>query len=268
MDRHERKSWTNGRDRVSTGPVQWLAIIAIGGGVGFLGGMFGKGGSAIATPLLAAIGVPPIVAVASPLPATVPGTLIAYRRYRRVGLGDPDVIRTSILVGIPATALGALATRWISGAALVTATEAVIALLGIKLLVAPSPPEVVRDEIPARRARIIAVAVTVGLLAGLLANAGGFLLVPLYLAALRMPIKTALACSLAVSSVIALPGTIVHAALGHIDWGVTVAFAAASIPLSSYGARLALRMRADRLERVFGASLAALGVALLAGSVT
>ena len=57
--------------------------------VGYLGGMFGKGGSAIATPLLAAIGVPPIVAVASPLPATVPGTLVAYRRYRHLGLSDP-----------------------------------------------------------------------------------------------------------------------------------------------------------------------------------
>jgi uncharacterized membrane protein YfcA len=248
--------------------VQWLAIMAIGAGVGFLGGMFGKGGSAIATPLLAAVGVPPLVAVASPLPAAVPGTLVAYRRYRRLGFGDPDVIRTSILVGIPATALGALATRWISGEALVTLTEAVIMLIGIKLLVLPSPHEVVRDEIAARGARIVAVAAVVGLLSGLLANGGGFLLVPLYLAALRMPIKTALACSLAVSSVIAVPGTIVHAALGHIDWGVTLAFGAASIPLSSYGARVALRMRADRLERIFGASLAVLGFVLLAGSVT
>lgn len=248
--------------------MQWLAIVAIGAAVGFLGGMFGKGGSAIATPLLAAIGVPPIVAVASPLPAAVPGTLVAYRRYRRLGFGDPAVIRTSIVVGVPATVVGALATRWISGDALVTATEVVIMLIGIKLLARPSPTEVVRDDVPDRRARVIAVAAIVGLLAGLLANGGGFLLVPLYLAALRMPIKTALACSLAVSSALALPGTIVHAALGHIDWGVTLAFAAASIPLSSYGARVALRMRADRLERFFGGSLAVLGFVLLAGSMT
>ena len=248
--------------------MQWLAIVAIGAAVGFLGGMFGKGGSAIATPLLAAVGVPPVVAVASPLPAAVPGTLVAYRRYRHLGFGDPDVIRTSVIVGVPATVLGALATRWISGDALVTATEVIIMLIGVKLLVRPSPTEVVRDDVGDRRGRVVAVAATVGLLAGLLANGGGFLLVPLYLAALRMPIKTALACSLAVSSVLAIPGTVVHAALGHIDWGVTLAFAAASIPLSSYGARVALRMRADRLERVFGAGLAVLGSVLLAGSMT
>jgi uncharacterized membrane protein YfcA len=103
----------------------------------------------------------------------------------------------------------------------------------------------------------------VGLLAGLLANAGGFLLVPLYLAALRLPIKTALSCSLAVAAVLALPGTLVHAALGHIDWAVTIVFGAASIPLSSLGARTALRLDSAHLERLYGAGLFALGAALL-----
>ena len=90
---------------------------------------------------------------------------------------------------------------------------------------------------------------------------------PLYLGVLRLPIKTALACSLAVASVLAVPGTLVHAALGHIDWSVTVVFAMASIPLSSLGARTALRMRSDHLERGYGAGLAVLGIVLLAGSL-
>ena len=33
--------------------VEWVAIALIGAGVGFLGGLFGKGGSAIATQRLA-----------------------------------------------------------------------------------------------------------------------------------------------------------------------------------------------------------------------
>ena len=252
----------------STGGMQWLAIVMIGAVVGFLGGMFGKGGSAIATPLLAAVGVPPLVAVAAPLPATIPSTLVAHRRYRRLGLGDPDVGRASVLFGVPATIVGAVATRWIGGEALIVVTELLVAAIGVKLVVRPAPHEIVRDEVAHRRGKTIAVAVTVGLLAGLLANGGGFLLVPLYLAVLKLPIKTALSCSLAVASVLAVPGTIVHAALGHIDWGVTAVFAAASIPLSSYGARVALRMRADRLERVYGSGLAALGLVLLGGSLT
>jgi uncharacterized membrane protein YfcA len=244
--------------------VQWIAIVLIGAAVGFLGGMFGKGGSAIATPLLAAVGVPPIVAVASPLPATVPGTLAAYRRYHRVGIGDGEVIRWSLAFGVPATILGALCTRWISGGSLVLVTDIVVALIGLDVLLHPHRAEVVRDDLPHRRLKLAGVAIAVGLLGGLLANAGGFLLVPLYLAVLKLPIKTSLACSLAVASVLALPGTLVHAALGHIDWAVTGVFALASIPLSSLGARTALRMESAVLERVYGAGLLVLGVAMLA----
>ena len=86
---------------------------------------------------------------------------------------------------------------------------------------------------------------------------------PLYLAALKLPVKTALACSLAVASVLALPGTIVHAALGQIDWRVALVFGAASIPLSGFGAATAVRISSARLERIYGAGLLVLGAAFL-----
>jgi len=243
--------------------VHWVAIVIIGALVGYLGGLFGKGGSAIATPLLAAAGVPPIIAVASPLPATVPGTLVAYRRYRHLGLSDPSVIRTSLAVGIPATLLGALASHWIDGETLVRVTDVLVALIGLRILLRAHPPTAAREEPEHRGLRLVAVAAAVGLLAGLLANAGGFLLVPLYLAALKLPVKTALACSLAVASVLALPGTIVHAALGQIDWRVAVVFGVASIPLSGLGAATAIRISSARLERIYGVGLLLLGAVLL-----
>lgn len=244
--------------------MQWVAIAVIGAAVGFLGGLFGKGGSAVATPLLAAAGLPPIVAVASPLPATVPGTLVAYQRYRRLGLAQPTVIRWSIAVGVPATVIGAVATRWIDGGVLVRVTDVLIGVIGLRVLMQPAPAEMVRDHRDEQHVRIAVVAAVVGLVAGLLANAGGFLLVPLYLAVLKLPIKQSLACSLAVASVLAVPGTVVHAALGHVDWSVTAVFAAASIPLSSLGAKAAVRMGSALLERVYGAGLLVLGTALFA----
>ena len=236
--------------------VHWVAIILIGALVGYLGGMFGKGGSAIATPLLAAAGVPAIVAVASPLPATVPGTLVAYRHYRHLGLSDPSVIRTSVAVGIPATLLGAWASHWIAGGTLLVLTDVVVALIGLRILVRVGPPEGGVHDPEHRGLRLVAVAAAV-------ANAGGFLLVPLYLAALKLPVKTALACSLAVASVLALPGTIVHAALGQIDWRVAIVFGAASIPLSGLGAATAVRISSARLERIYGAGLLVLGATFL-----
>lgn len=242
--------------------VRWFAVVLVGALVGFIGGLFGKGGSAIATPLLAAVGVPPIVALASPLPATVPATVVAYLRYRRLGISETDVIRWSIAVGVPATIVGALLTRWLDGALLVQVTDVLLVGTGIRVLARPDDAEVVRT-VSRRRLRVVAVAVVVGLVSGLLANSGGFLLVPLYLAAIRLPIKSALATSLAVSSALALPGTAVHLLLGHIDWRVTAVFAAASIPLSSIGASTAVRMDSRALQRCYGAGLLTLGAAFL-----
>ncbi len=82
---------------------QVLAVALIGAAVGLLGGLFGKGGSAIATPLLSLVGIPPISAVASPLPATIPSTLSASYAYWRERLIDWRVVGWSAAVGVPAT---------------------------------------------------------------------------------------------------------------------------------------------------------------------
>lgn len=241
----------------------WLEIVLIGAGVGFLGGMFGKGGSAIATPMLAAIGLPAIVAVAAPLPATIPGTLVASRPYLKGKHFDRSVLAWSLGVGIVFTIIGAIATRWIDGTILVKVTDVAIAGLGLRFLVSPSTDDVDAADVPHRLSRVIIVAAIVGMAAGLLANSGGFLLAPLYIAVLRMPVKTAFGTSLVVACVLAVPGTIVHAALGHIDWSVVLAFGIASVPLSSVGARVALRTNPVHLERIYGAVLFVLGVGFL-----
>ncbi len=245
-------------------PVTLLAAAGIGVLVGFLGGLFGKGGSAVATPLLAAVGVPPIIAVAAPLPATIPSTLAASSVYWKARLIDWRLVRLSLGFGIPATAAGAIATRWIGGGALVRATDVILVVLGLRFLLARArDPGAMIVERRTSLPLIAAVAVVVGLVSGLLANSGGFLLAPLYATVLRLPIKAAFASSLAVAAVLAVPGTVVHAALGHMDWALVGVFALASVPLSFLGARVALRTEAARLERAYGLVIALLGATFL-----
>jgi uncharacterized membrane protein YfcA len=244
--------------------LNWIGIAVIGLVVGFLAGMFGKGGSAIATPLLHAVGVPAFVAVAAPLPATIPSTFVAGAAYWPAHLIDRKVLIWSVAFGIPSTIAGAIATRWISGSFLVEATDAVVAGLGLRFLLFPGETHKGAAPPGHDRLRLAVVATIVGLASGLLANSGGFLLAPLYMAVLRLPIKAAFATSLAVATILAVPGTIVHAALGHIDWTVVGVFGAASIPLSYLGAKVGLRMNAVWLERVYGGALTILGVGFLA----
>lgn len=224
--------------------------------------MFGKGGSAIATPLLHAVGVSAFAAVASPLPATVPATLVAARRYRDLDLIDRWLLAWTVGAGVPATVLGGVASRLIGGGPLVVITEVVLFVLGIQIVTGRSDPrEKMPDEVA--RWRFVAVAAGAGFAAGLLANAGGFLLAPLFVMVLGRPLQVAFGTSLAAAAVLAVPGTLAHALLGHIDWALAALFAAASVPLASLGARIALHTATDRLEHRYGAFLVATSLALL-----
>jgi uncharacterized protein len=241
----------------------FVVILAIGAGVGFLSGLFGKGGSAVATPLLTAAGVPPLLAVASPLPATIPTTLAAASAYWRQGCLEHRVFRLTLAWGIPATILGAALSGWVNAGSLVLATDVLVAGIGVRVLLLPSVRTASEAEAVSSRA-VAVVAVVVGLLAGLLANSGGALLAPLYLTVLHLPIKRTFATSLSAATVLALPATVIHAALGHIDWTIVAVFGLASVPFSVLGARVAVRSRSERLERGYGLTLAVLGAAFLA----
>jgi uncharacterized membrane protein YfcA len=248
-----------------------LGAALIGMGVGYLSGAFGKGGSAIATPLLHLLGVPAMVAIASPLPATIPSTLLAGRVYGRAGNVDRRVVRIGLPIGLALTVVGALLTRWIPGGPLVIVTDVVVLACALRVLsVRPAPgdgehgpgrdPSVV--EAPA--GKIVAVVGAVGLVSGLLGNSGGFLLAPLFAGVLGLPIHRALGTSLVLAACLAVPGTLVHAGLGHVDWSLTLAFGVASVPAASAGARLALRTKARPLTLAYGAGMATLAGGLLA----
>jgi hypothetical protein len=253
------------------GKLQHLGAFVVGIVIGFLGGLFGKGGSAIATPLLSLIGYPGFIAVASPLPATIPGTLVASGEYWQSHLLDWQIVWWSIAVGIPATIVGSLLTKFTGARPLLIVTGLLVLGFGLSFLLSPreirsgeSPPHPSPENRPAYwRLRLALIATGVGIISGLLANAGGFLLAPAYSRFLRQPIKKSFACSLAVSAVLALPGTLVHAYLGHISWAVTGLVALGSVPFSYLGARIAIRSKPSVLERIYGLVLTALGAFFL-----
>jgi uncharacterized membrane protein YfcA len=229
--------------------------------VGVLFGLFGVGGSSFATPLLALLGVPPLMAVASPLPSTLASAFAGLRGYAQQKHVDWRVARLSIAGGLPATVLGSLLSRVVGGYLLLIASGLVLAIVGIRVL---KPLSDEAGEQAARRRGnpwiVVAGAVGVGFLTGLLANGGGFLLVPLFLLVLGLTMPVSAGTSLAVIAVLSIPTLITHASLGQINWPVALAFAAGSIPASYLGSRLAPRINAERLKKAFGWMLIAFAV--------
>jgi uncharacterized membrane protein YfcA len=231
----------------------WPAVTACGAAIGVLTGLFGVGGSSIATPILSLLGAPALVAVASPLPATIPSALLAAIPYVRAGESRRGAALWSLAGGIPGTIAGALLSRVVGGQALLVLSGVVLVVVGWRI---KQPIEQARrDAGTARRqnrALLFAATFGVGIFTGLLANGGGFLLVPLYVLIFGLRMRQAVGTSLVVITALAIPTLATHWALGHIDWTIAAAFAGGAIPSAFVGGQLSRRIEGPTARRMFG----------------
>ncbi len=237
----------------------WWEVTSAGLVVGVLFGLFGVGGSSFATPALGLLGVPGLVAVAAPLPATIPAAVVGMVAYVRRHQVEWPVARWSIYGGVPGTIIGALLSQYVGGRPLLIASGVVLAAVGVRILL-PLPESRLAGLARRRGAVVVPAAAAIGLLTGLLANGGGFLLVPLFVVVLGLTMPESAGTSLVVIAVLSVPTLATHWALGHIDWSVAAAFAAGAIPGAAAGSRLAQRLPARAMKRGFGVLLIAFAI--------
>jgi len=239
----------------------WFLVVLAGGGVGLLMGFFGVGGSSVATPVLSLLGVPALVAVASPLPATIPAAALAGTSYLRSGDARPRAAAWSLVGGIPGTIAGALASRLVGGRFLLVTSGVVLVIVGTRIM--RPIDQAARTSGGRRRMNrplLIVATAGVGFFTGLLANGGAFLLVPLYVLVFGLRMRQAVGTSLMVVTALALPTLGMHWALGHVDWTVAGLFAIGAVPASAAGSILSRRVEGSVLRRAFGWFLVGFGV--------
>ncbi len=112
--------------------------------------------------------------------------------------------------------------------------------------------------------RLAIIGLAAGGLSGLLGVGGGILMVPAFSTWLRMPLKETVATSLACVGVFAIPGTITHALLGHIDWAFAIPLCIGVIPGARIGANFTIAA-SDRVLRLSVAGALAAVAADLCG---
>ena len=115
--------------------------------------------------------------------------------------------------------------------------------------------------------QLAGIGLAAGFVSGLLGVGGGIIIVPLLSGILRMPLKRALGTSLLAIVALVIPGTIVHATLGHIDWAIFAALSIGAVPGARIGARLALGTRERTLRLLVGSFLLVVAIAYGAGEV-
>jgi uncharacterized protein len=191
---------------------------------GILAGFLGIGGGTVLVPLLVAMGIVPVEAVATSNLAIVITALSGTLQNWRMGVLS---LRRILGLGLPAIAtaqLGAELAERIPSAYLLTGFGLLL-WLNIYLVSLRQQLEQQHKSTPHRTkqvwyplmARLMTGGIA-GLLAGLLGVGGGVIMVPLQLLLLQESIKTAIRTSLGVIVITAISACIGHALRGNVLW--------------------------------------------------
>jgi len=269
-------------------PLQTILVLIAGFFTGVLSGMFGVGGAVVSTPAIRALGATPIQAIGSTLPSIIPSAISGSLRYHREGLIHLRVVLWTALVGCGAAVGGALLADLVPGDGhlLMILTAVLLGFTAYKTGQSPKRPDpadaeelppsedpdfvgVPHPHFPTRTEwwRLAVIGLAAGLLSGLLGVGGGILMVPAFVSWVRLPIKEAVGCSLACVGILAVPGTITHQLLGHIDWAFALPLCIAVIPGARVGAHLAIRSSDRGLRLSVAIVLGTIAIIYAAGEI-
>ena len=262
-----------------------LLLFGLGGAVGFLSGVFGVGGGFLMTPLLIMVGIPSTVAAASDSNQIVAAsTSASYAHYR---LGNVD-FKMGLFLIIGGLLGGTVGVQFIKLLRAMGNADFVIKITYVVMLgvigfymfaeslqsMRKKPVESQRVEAPAKVSlynRMIQalpyqmkfeksgvvlspllpliLGVFVGILAAIMGVGGGFIMVPVMVYMLRMPMHVVVGTSLVQILFTCINVTIMQSISNHtVDMILAIILLLGSTLGAQFGVRLSRRLKADQLK--------------------
>ncbi len=273
--------------------VDVFLLLLLGGGVGFLSGLFGVGGGFLMTPLLIFVGIPPAVAVGSEaaqiVAASVSGVLAHMRR------GNVDFRMGGVLLagGLVGSTLGVQIFKLLQGLGQIDlfVSLAFVAVLGtIGLLMLVESVRALRRRSGGRRAAPVkrhqhlwihglplkmrfprsmlyisaiapfSIGLGVGILAALMGVGGGFIMVPAMIYLLGMPTSVVVGTSLFQIVFVTANVTFLQAWQNQtVDIVLALLLLVGGVVGAQFGVRAGAKLRGEQLRGLL--ALMVLGVA-------
>lgn len=234
-----------------------LFYVLIGLATGVLSGTFGIGGGSLTTPAIRdVLGRSGYVALGTPLPIIVPTAASGALVFHKKGMLRYRIGLVCALAGSITAVLAAGATAYFSGRELMLITSAYIAVVAVKFAIGGNKSKPKAGAAPQKLMyRAVLVGLAAGGLSGFLGIGGGVVLVPAMVWLLNFHMHEAVGTSLLVMSIYAIPASVVHYLLGHIDIALLIPIALGSILGAQLGGRLAVRTGEKWLKLSFSAFL-------------
>ena len=262
--------------------VNLFVVFGMGGLVGILSGIFGVGGGFLMTPLLIMLGIPPTVAAASDSNQIVGASTSATLAHYKMGNVD---FKMGILLLIGGVAGGTLGVQIIKALREVGNADFLIQItyvlmLGLigtymfvesiqamrnkavrrssrkresryTLLVNRLPWQMDFEKSGIRRSILmpLGLGLFVGILAAIMGVGGGFIMVPIMVYLLRMPMHVVVGTSLFQILFTCINVTLMQSVTNHtVDFILAVILLAGSTSGAQIGARLSRKLKGDQLK--------------------
>ena len=253
--------------------------------VGVMSGLLGVGGGTIMVPIFRlAFGMSPLASTATSLFAIIPTSISGVVAHARAKTCVPKLGLALGAGGAVMSPMGVWLASVSPGWLVICVAAIVIGFSAFKMFkkavkCAPAPragraggnaqgasAKVVPDQPVFSRKQYLQGA-CIGLIAGLASGyvgvGGGFIMVPLMLAVLDIPMSLASGTSLIAIMILAIPGVIEQGLLGNIDYLAGIAIVVGSIPGALVGARLVRVVPERQLRFIFGGFLLVAAVMLM-----
>ncbi|MCX2179023.1 sulfite exporter TauE/SafE family protein [Streptomyces sp. SKN60] len=252
-----------------------LTALAAGAVVGLALGALGGGGSVLAVPaLIYLLGFSPGAAATASLLIVLGTAATALYGHARDGQVRWRTGALFAAAGLVPAALGGLLSAHLPDWLLTLGFAGVAGIAAVRMVrrapaPAAAPASASAGESGVRRSgpAVAGAGAGLGAVTGVLGVGGGFLTVPALVQVVGLRMRPAVGTSLLVVAVNALVALLARAGgSAPVDWAVVAPFTGAAVLAAWDGRRLASRIPADTLRRVFGAVLLVVAALMLLDS--
>ena len=235
----------------------------------FVSGLIGVGGAIVMIPLL--LYVPPLLGVGrldvksvaaitmvQVFVASASG-VFAHGRQRAINVRLAVTGGVAMAVGSLA---GAVASHWMLDSWLLLVFALMVTAAFVMMFLPTPQPDVTMpaEERHYSRGLTIMVAGSVGVAAGLVGAGGAFLLVPLLLVVVGVPIRVTIGSSLAMTALAATAGIIGKFVTGQVPLGPALIVALGAVPGAQLGAMASRRLAGGALKGILFVVIVATGI--------
>ena len=222
----------------------FLFLLLVGVSVGFLSGMLGIGGGIIMFPLL--LYVPPFLGFSGIDIKSITGltmvqgffsALAAMFYYHKNALVNKSLVITLGLSLFLSSLIGSLVSKSVPDGPLLMVFGSLAFIAAVMMLIPRSYAldDLTEEKVVFHKPTAIAIGVIIGFSIGLVGQGGAFILIPMMLYVLKIPLRVALGSTLAIGLFSSSAGLVGKVATGQVPYLMTLPLIIGAIPAARFG---------------------------------